>query len=85
MTMNRGGIFTRPLDGITGDAYLVIDHGASDLAPEASELARRYNERSAGSPGTQVVAIQGLREPLRGFAEALRDGDRQGQARGEGG
>jgi DNA-binding HxlR family transcriptional regulator len=41
------GIVSRLLDGITGDAYLVIGHAASDLAPEASELARRrYNERS---------------------------------------
>jgi DNA-binding HxlR family transcriptional regulator len=41
------GIVTRLLDGITGDAYLVICHAASDLnPPEASELARQYNERS---------------------------------------
>jgi hypothetical protein len=41
------GIVTRLLDGITGDAYLVICHAASDLnPPEASEAARRYNERS---------------------------------------
>jgi hypothetical protein len=41
------GIVTRLLDGITGDAYLIIGHGASDLNPaEGSEAARRYNERS---------------------------------------
>jgi DNA-binding HxlR family transcriptional regulator len=40
-------VVTRLLDGITGDAYLVIVHGASDLnPPEASEMARQYNERS---------------------------------------
>jgi DNA-binding HxlR family transcriptional regulator len=41
------GIVTRLLDGITGDAYLVICHAASDLnPPEIGEAARRYNERS---------------------------------------
>jgi hypothetical protein len=41
------GIVTRLLDGITGDAYLVIGHAASDLNPsEIGEAARRYNERS---------------------------------------
>jgi DNA-binding HxlR family transcriptional regulator len=40
------GTVTRLLDGITGDAYLVIGHAASDLAPEAGEATRRYNERS---------------------------------------
>jgi DNA-binding HxlR family transcriptional regulator len=41
------GIVTRLLDGITGDAYLVICHAASDLNPlEIGEAARRYNERS---------------------------------------
>jgi DNA-binding HxlR family transcriptional regulator len=41
------GIVTRLLEGITGDVYLVIVHGASDVTPaEVSESARRYNERS---------------------------------------
>jgi hypothetical protein len=41
------GIVTRLLDGITGDAYLVIAHAADDLNPhEIAEAARRYNERS---------------------------------------
>jgi S-adenosyl methyltransferase len=41
------GIVTRLLDGITGDAYLVICHAASDLNPsEIREAARRNNERS---------------------------------------
>jgi DNA-binding HxlR family transcriptional regulator len=41
------GIVTRLLDGITGDAYLVIGHAASDVSPpEIGEAARRYNERS---------------------------------------
>jgi hypothetical protein len=41
------GIVTRLLDGIVGDAYLVIGHAASDLAPDkAGELARQYNQRS---------------------------------------
>jgi DNA-binding HxlR family transcriptional regulator len=41
------GIVTRLLDGITGDAYLVIAHAADDLnRHEITEAARRYNERS---------------------------------------
>jgi DNA-binding HxlR family transcriptional regulator len=41
------GIVARLLDGITGDAYLVIAHAADDLnPPEIAEAARRYNERS---------------------------------------
>jgi hypothetical protein len=41
------GIVNRLLDGITGDAYLVIVHATYDLNPaEMSESARRYNERS---------------------------------------
>ena len=41
------GIVTRLLDGIAGDAYLVICHAASDLNPsEIREAARRNNERS---------------------------------------
>jgi DNA-binding HxlR family transcriptional regulator len=41
------GIVTRLLDGITGDAYLVIVHAANDLnPPEIGEAARRYNARS---------------------------------------
>jgi DNA-binding HxlR family transcriptional regulator len=41
------GVVTRLLEGLTGDAYLVIAHGANDLNPaEVSESARRYNERS---------------------------------------
>jgi hypothetical protein len=40
-------IVTRLLDGITGDAYLVIGHAASDVSPpQMGEAARRYNERS---------------------------------------
>ena len=41
------GIVARLLDGITGDAYLVICHAASDLNPsEIREAARRNNDRS---------------------------------------
>jgi DNA-binding HxlR family transcriptional regulator len=41
------GIVTRLLDGITGDAYIVIGHASDDLnQPEVSEAVRRYNERS---------------------------------------
>ena len=40
-------IVTRLLDGITGEAYLVIACAANDLNPaEADEAIRRYNERS---------------------------------------
>lgn len=42
------GICTRLLDGITGDAYLVVSHGTSDMnSAEASEAIRLYNERSS--------------------------------------
>jgi hypothetical protein len=41
------GIVARVLDGITGDAYLVIAHAANDLNPAGiDEAARRNNERS---------------------------------------
>jgi DNA-binding HxlR family transcriptional regulator len=41
------GIVARLLEGITGDAYLVIGHAANDQNPaEVSEMTRRYNERS---------------------------------------
>lgn len=40
------GIVGRLLDGITGDAYLVISHGASDLESSATDMADRYNNRS---------------------------------------
>ena len=41
--------------------------------------------RSAGSPGTQVVTIQGRGNRRGRLAQSLRDGNRQRQARGEGG
>jgi len=66
------GIVTRLLDGITGDAYLVIGHASDDLnQPEVSEAVRRYNERSQiplalrsrqdiarffSGPGTQMLS-----------------------------
>ncbi len=41
-------ITRRLMDGIPGDAYLVMGHGASDIRPgESAEMARKYNQRSA--------------------------------------
>lgn len=41
------GIVTRLLDGISGEAYLVIAHATDDLNPDGiGEAARRFNERS---------------------------------------
>jgi DNA-binding HxlR family transcriptional regulator len=41
-------ITARLIDGVAGEAYLVIGHGASDIRPqEAEQMASRYNQRSA--------------------------------------
>ncbi|HET9082720.1 MAG TPA: SAM-dependent methyltransferase [Trebonia sp.] len=40
------GIAGRLLDGVTGDAYLAISHGASDLETSALDMASQYNDRS---------------------------------------
>jgi hypothetical protein len=39
-------ITARLLDGIAGEAYLAIGHGAADLSASAGGAARAYNERS---------------------------------------
>jgi DNA-binding HxlR family transcriptional regulator len=40
-------ITARLLSGITGDAYLVVSHGASDLSPDPGGTQAAYNERVA--------------------------------------
>jgi hypothetical protein len=40
-------VAARLMEAVPSGSYLVMAHGASDIAPEASEMARRYNEMSS--------------------------------------
>ena len=41
-------VVTRLMDAVPSGSYLVMAHGASDIAPEAAaEMARRYNKMSS--------------------------------------